>query len=84
VLAVALSLVLMVLDHRFAHLQQVRSALAFLTYPLHILAALPVTATQWLEEMTTTRGELLSDNRQLREENLKLRADLQKYESLQA
>jgi len=84
VLAVALSLVLMVLDHRFAHLQQVRSALALLTYPLHILAALPVTASQWLEEMTATRSELLSDNRQLRGENLKLRADLQKFESLQA
>jgi rod shape-determining protein MreC len=34
--------------------------------------------------MTATRGELLSDNRELREENLKLHADLQKYESLQA
>ena len=84
VLAVVLSLVLMVLDHRFAHLQQVRNALAFLTYPLQLLAGLPVSATLWLQEITATRGQLLAENAQLREENLKLRADLQKYENLQA
>ena len=83
-LAVALSLVLMVLDHRFAHLQQVRSALAFVTYPLHILADLPVTAGQWMQEITASRSQLLGDNQALREQNLKLRADLQKYENLQA
>lgn len=83
-LAVVLSLVLMVIDHRFHHLQQLRNALAFLTYPLHLMADLPVTASLWLQEVTATRTQLLQDNTQLRSENLKMKAELQKYQSLQA
>ena len=79
-----LSLILLVVDHRFHHLQQLRSALAFLTYPLHYLADLPFTASSWLDETTSSRDTLLAQNRELRELNLHLRAELQKYESLQA
>lgn len=74
----------MVVDHRFQHLQQIRQALAFLTYPLQLAADFPVTATRWLEETTRTRGQLEHENRRLHEENLRARADLQKLESLQA
>lgn len=74
----------MVIDHRFSQLQQLRSALAFVTYPLHFLADLPVTASLWLQEVTATRSHLLEDNSTLRAENLKLRAELQKFATLQA
>jgi len=84
VLAVALSLVLMVLDHRFAHLQQLRNTLAFLTYPLHLMADLPVTTGRWLTKATATRSQLVDENQTLRSLNLKLNAELQKFESLQA
>ena len=82
--AVILSLILLVVDHRFHHLQQLRSALAFLTYPLHYLADLPFTASRWLGETTSSRQTLMSQNRELRDQILRLRAELQKYESLQA
>ena len=82
--AVILSLILLVLDHRFHHLQQLRSALAVLTYPLLYLADLPFTTSRWFNEATSTRQTLLEQNRELRGENLRLRAELQKYESLQA
>lgn len=82
--AVILSLILLVVDHRFHHLQQLRSALAFLTYPLHYLADLPFTASRWLAETTSSRQALMSQNRELRNQILHLRAELQKYESLQA
>lgn len=82
--ALLLSLTLLVLDHRFHHLQQLRSALAFVTYPLHYLADLPSTASRWFSETTSSRETLLEHNQDLREENLRLRAELQKYESLQA
>lgn len=82
--AVILSLILLVVDHRFHHLQQLRSALAFLTYPLHYLADLPFTASRWLAETTSSRQALMSQNRELRGQILHLRAELQKYESLQA
>jgi len=84
VVAVLLSLILLVLDHRFHHLQQLRSTLAFLVYPLHFLADLPFTASAWLTETTGSRETLLEHNRELRAENLRLRVELQKYESLQA
>ena len=83
-LAVALALVLMVVDHRFGHLHQVRTTLAFVTYPLQFLADLPVTTSRWLQEVTTSRSELLSENEQLHTQNIKLRAQLQKFEALQA
>lgn len=83
-LAIFVSIVLMVVDHRFQHLQQIRAALAFLTYPLQLVADFPVTATRWLDEATSTREQLLAENRHLHEENLKARADLQKLASLQA
>ena len=82
--AVILSLALLVLDHRYHHLQQLRSTLAFLTYPLHYLADLPFTASRWVSETTSSRETLFEQNRELREQNLRLRAELQKYESLQA
>jgi rod shape-determining protein MreC len=84
VVAVVLSLTLLILDHRYHHLQQLRSALAFVTYPLHYLADLPFNASRWLSEATSTREQLQTDNHDLREENLRLRAELQKYEALQA
>ena len=84
VVTVILSLTLLVLDHRFHHLEQLRSALAFLTYPLHYLADLPFTASHWVSESTSTRETLLEQNSELKDQNLRLRAELQKYESLKA
>ncbi len=82
--AILLSLILLVLDHRFHHLQHVRSTLAFLTYPLHYVADLPFTATTWLDETTRSRDSLIAQNRELKDRNLHLLAELQKYEALQA
>ncbi|MCB1773220.1 MAG: rod shape-determining protein MreC [Gammaproteobacteria bacterium] len=84
VATVLLSLVLLLLDHRFHHLEQLRSTLAFVTYPLHYLADLPFTASRWLDETTSSHETLLEQNRALRAQNLRLLAELQKYESLQA
>jgi rod shape-determining protein MreC len=72
------------LDHRFHHLEHLRNTLAFVTYPLHYLADLPFTASRWIGETTSSHDALLSQNRELRRQNLRLRAELQKYESLQA
>lgn len=84
VLAIVLSLTLMVIDHRFAHLQQVRQTLAFITYPLHYLADLPVTLSHWFGEVTASRSQLLAQNETLHRDNLKLHARLQKFETLQS
>lgn len=74
----------MVVDHRIVQLQQLRNALAFLTYPLHFLADLPVSASHWAQEMTASRSDLLAQNEELRQINLRLSGELQKFESLLA
>ncbi|WP_148307593.1 rod shape-determining protein MreC [endosymbiont of unidentified scaly snail isolate Monju] len=84
VLAIVLSIALMVVDHQFQQLRQIRSMLAFVTYPLQVLADLPVSLMRWIDEATTTREELQAENHRLREEILRARAELQKLEALRA
>ncbi|BAN68134.1 rod shape-determining protein MreC [endosymbiont of unidentified scaly snail isolate Monju] len=83
-LAIVLSIALMVVDHQFQQLRQIRSMLAFVTYPLQVLADLPVSLMRWIDEATTTREELQAENHRLREEILRARAELQKLEALRA
>jgi len=82
--AVIFSILLMVLDHRFGHLEQVRSYLAVITYPLQVIADAPVSTDHWLTNFLATRERLQSGNNNLRQENLELRARLLKYEALEA
>jgi rod shape-determining protein MreC len=84
VVAVLLSVTLMAVDHRFKHLEVLRSSLAVVTYPLYLLADLPNTAGNWLGEVFATRHRLEGDNERLHRENLELRAQLQKYQTLEA
>jgi rod shape-determining protein MreC len=81
--AVLASLILLVLDHRFQHLERLRSTVAVVAYPLHFIADLPFTTTRWLGETTSSREQLIDENRDLRAHNLRLRAELQKYQALQ-
>jgi len=74
-----LSVVLMAVDQRYHHLQSLRAALAVITYPLHLLADLPVTATRWVSGTLSTRDQLVESVDELRGENLRLRARLQKF-----
>ncbi|SEQ09155.1 rod shape-determining protein MreC [Ectothiorhodospira magna] len=78
-----LSLVLMTLDHRHHHLQQVKSTLALLVYPIQYLADLPVRGGYWVVEQFSSHQSLIAENRQLREEQLKLRGLLLRFEALE-
>lgn len=85
VVAVLLSIALMAVDHRYQrHLDTLRSGLAVVTYPLYLLADLPNIVTDWAGEVFATRNRLLADNTRLHDENLELRAQLQKYDTLEA
>lgn len=74
----------MIVDHRYHHLETLRSWLSVATYPLHLLADLPASGTRWLSAMFATRSDLQRENDQLREQNLKLLARQQKLEAIQA
>ena len=79
-----LSILLMVLDHKFHQTEALRSALSVLAYPLQALADLPANASTWLSKNTQGRETLQQDNQKLHKENLKLRAKLQLYDALRA
>ncbi|MGD2082006.1 MAG: rod shape-determining protein MreC, partial [Chromatiales bacterium] len=83
-MAAVVSLALMVADHRYDHMETVRSALSVVTYPLHLLAESPVTLTRWVDETFSTRRELYRDNQRLHEQNLKLQGRLQKLAALES
>lgn len=74
----------MTVDHRQQHLQELRSALGILTYPIQGLANLPAAGTEWLSESVASRRELEEENANLKAEQLVLQVQLQKLETLQA
>jgi len=82
--AVLLSVVLMVLDHRENHLDELRSALSVLIYPIQYLAALPSQLAHQGAESLADREQLNQDRQRLAKQNLELRARLQKFEALEA
>lgn len=79
-----LSITVMVLDHRHNHLESLRSGLSVLLYPVQYLAGLPLLLSESASKALTSRGELESERDQLHDENLQLRARLQKFEALEA
>ncbi len=83
VVAVVVSLLTMVVDHRENHLKSVRSTLSVIVAPLHQIASLPASSNQWLSEHFSSRQLLQEENRALRKLNLKLKGQQQKLEALE-
>ncbi len=74
----------MMVDHRWNHLERVRSALSVVIYPLQYVVSLPFRTSDWLSDLSRTREELFSDRERLQKKNLELQARLQKFEALEA
>ena len=74
----------MTADHRTHMLDGVRSTVSILFYPLQTIASTPTDVGNWLGEQFTSHQTLIDENQQLRSENLLLKAQLQKFASLQA
>lgn len=66
------------------YLKTIRAQLSALVYPLQYLVDFPVTAGQWLSNTLSTRLQLISENERLKQENLYLQAQLQKFADLQS
>jgi rod shape-determining protein MreC len=79
-----MSISLMVLDHRYNHLESLRSALSVLLYPVQYLASLPLLLSESASDAIISRNELEAQRERLHQENLQLRARLQKFEALEA
>ena len=83
-IAVVLSLILIVADSRYQHLDALRSTLSVAVYPIHYLAALPTRLARAVDGRMTTEADLRERNALLERENLALRGRMQTFRALEA
>jgi len=74
----------MTVDHRTSYLGSVRGFISFFAYPLQSLASVPQSTADWLNQSVTSQQSLLDQNAAIRKENLLLKAQLQRFTSLQS
>ena len=67
-ICVALSVLLMVLDHRQDHLSTIRQAVGVAVYPIQVVVDSPFRLWNWLNDSTADRDELQRELARLRAE----------------
>ena len=80
---VLFSLALMTVDHRLHYLDNVRSTISVLIYPIQYLVSFPTSASNWLGDNLMSREELLEENEKIHTKNIFLEAQMQKFVSLE-
>lgn len=84
IILVIASITIMTADHRWHHLQSMRGSIeTYLIYPLRYIVDLPSRFTGWVGESFSSHQQLLEDNRQLREQQLRAQVSLQKLTILE-
>lgn len=83
-LLAGLSILFLVIDHRYNHLDAARKAIGATVYPLRVVVDAPVSLWRWAVETTASRNELRLENSRLNVERLLTRARLQRYAALEA
>jgi rod shape-determining protein MreC len=76
------SIVLILTDHNTDYLKTVRTQLLAGVYPIQYLVDWPVKAGQSLSKSLNSRFQLLGENANLREDNLRLQVKLQRFEDI--
>ncbi|MGI9199569.1 MAG: rod shape-determining protein MreC [Woeseiaceae bacterium] len=83
-ICVALSVLLMVLDHRADHLSTIRKAVGVAVYPIQVVVDSPFRLWNWLTDSTADRDELQRELSRLRAERVLTLAELQQLTALRA
>ena len=84
IICMALSIILMVLDHRQNHLNTVRQVIGAAVYPLQVIVDAPSRLWDWVREGTTDRNQLQLELSRLQAERLLTNARLQRMTALEA
>ncbi|WP_036535254.1 rod shape-determining protein MreC [Oceanobacter kriegii] len=79
-----LALALMWADQRYPFVQSLRYLSGYVLYPAQQLSLLPSSLAEWMGESTTSRRDLLDENKQLSARNLVLELKAQRLASLEA
>lgn len=74
----------MTLDHRYARLEFIRSAMSFLTYPIQLTVDFPFSFSDWMNDSVSSIESVVLENQRLHEQQLLLRGQLLKYHALEA
>ncbi len=82
IIFIVASIVVMTVDHRFSHLEVVRSYIANAIYPIQYAVNLPAQLVGWSYQAFTERKQLLAENAALKSTLLTMQAKQQKLESL--
>lgn len=75
---------LMVLDYRYQYLNAVRSTFSTLTSPVYYLANMPSEISNWADSNIVSRGELLDENQELKDQLMILKAQNQRLVGLES
>ncbi len=84
IVLIALSVSMMLIDHRTQQLEKLRNILQTVVYPIMFVSTIPREVFRGLTGSMEKSGNLQSDNESLRQENLLLRSRLEKLHSLEA
>lgn len=80
----ALSAVLMVMDHKYRSLESVRAGLSVVIYPIQLLVEVPGTVSEWFSESLASRRHLQEENESLHTQLFMQKVQLQKLAALEA
>ena len=83
IVLIAVSIVVMTVDHRFNHLEIARSSIANLIYPIQYVVNAPARIASWAYQSLAERGRLLDENRGLKSTLLEMQARQQRLEVLE-
>ena len=84
IILVVISIVVMVADHRWQHLETVRGNIeSYIIYPLRYTINLPSQFIRWSDESLSARQDLLDEKHKLEEQRLRARVNLQKLSVLE-
>jgi rod shape-determining protein MreC len=72
----------MVVDVRYQHMETIRSVLSLAMYPIQYVVNAPVSAVHWMSDSLSSRQVLLEENNNLRQQNLMLKSQAQRFASL--
>ncbi len=79
-----LSIMMMIADYRTNMLDDIRSFFSLVLYPLQSIASMPEDISLWFDDQMDSHQVLITENEEYRVTNLLLKAQLQKFSSLQA
>lgn len=84
IVLVGLSIVLMIADHRWNHLESMRGVIeSYVVHPLRYVINLPVDFIHWSSDSFSFHNELLEENQKLKDQRLRSQVSLQKLSILE-